>query len=107
MNVAVFDRLAYLDALKAGGVSEEHARAHASALDAALRDSVATKGDLEREIGKLDGRFAQIDNRFAQIEARFAQTDAKIAETKSEILRWMLTAMLGQTALLLTVLKLL
>ncbi|TVQ52796.1 MAG: hypothetical protein EA355_14455 [Rhodobacteraceae bacterium] len=100
MNVAVFDRLAYLDALKAGGVSEEHARAHASALDAALRDSVATKGDLEREIGKLDGRFAQI-------EARFAQTDAKIAETKSEILRWMLTAMLGQTALLLTVLKLL
>jgi hypothetical protein len=93
MNAPVFDRLTYLDALKAGGVPEEQARAHASALDAAIRESVATKDDLAREVAKL--------------EARFALLDVKIAETKSEILRWMFAAMVGQTALIIAVVKLL
>jgi hypothetical protein len=96
MNVAAFDRLAYLDALKAGGVTEEHARAHASALDAALRDSVATKGDLEREIGKLDARLGQVE----------ARIDVKLAETKTDILRWAFAAMVGQTALIVAIPKL-
>ncbi|QGM98692.1 DUF1640 domain-containing protein [Methylocystis parvus] len=42
-----FDRLAYVDRLKSGGIDETQARAHADALDAALRDTVATKSDLE------------------------------------------------------------
>ncbi len=49
MNVPAinFDRLAYIDRLKSGGIDDEHARAHAAALDAALRDSVATTSDVE------------------------------------------------------------
>jgi hypothetical protein len=41
-----FDKLVYIDRLKAAGVAEPQARAHAEALDQALRDSVATKSDL-------------------------------------------------------------
>jgi hypothetical protein len=42
----LFDRLAYMDRLKRAGVTDEHARAHAEAIDEALRESVATKHDL-------------------------------------------------------------
>ena len=41
-----FDKLLYIDRLKSGGIEERHARAHAEALDQALRDTVATKLDL-------------------------------------------------------------
>jgi hypothetical protein len=43
----LFDRLAYLDRLKRAGIPDDHARAHAEAMDAALRASTATKCDLE------------------------------------------------------------
>ncbi len=41
-----FDKLVYIDRLKSAGVDEPQARAHAEALDQALRDTVATKHDL-------------------------------------------------------------
>ena len=41
-----FDRLAYIDRLTAAGFDDKQARAQAEALDAALRDSVATKADV-------------------------------------------------------------
>src|SRR5439155_24969767 len=41
-----FDKLVYIDRLKSAGVDEPLARAHAEALDQALRDTVATKHDL-------------------------------------------------------------
>ena len=48
MSTVTFDKLVYLETLKASGISDDQARAHAHALDEALRDSVATKGDIER-----------------------------------------------------------
>ena len=47
MATTTFDKPAFIDALKNSGVSEEQARAHASALDSALRDTVATKSDIQ------------------------------------------------------------
>ena len=47
MSTITFDKLAYLETLKAGGIPEAQARTHAVALDEALRESVATKNDLE------------------------------------------------------------
>jgi hypothetical protein len=46
MSTATFDKLLYLETLKASGIPDDQARAHAHALDEALRDSVATKADL-------------------------------------------------------------
>jgi cell division protein FtsB len=48
-----FDKLVYVDRLKSAGVDEPQARAHAEALDQALRDTVATKQDLREEIRNL------------------------------------------------------
>ncbi|MEO5373850.1 MAG: hypothetical protein H7840_06165 [Alphaproteobacteria bacterium] len=50
MSTVTFDKLAYLETLKASGVPDDQARAHASALDAALHDSVVTKADLRSEL---------------------------------------------------------
>ena len=50
MSTATFDKLAYLDSLKSAGVPEDQARAHAKALDDALRDTVVTTGALRDEL---------------------------------------------------------
>lgn len=48
-----FDKLLYIDRLKSAGVEEQQARAHAEALDQALRDTVATKQDVRDEATRL------------------------------------------------------
>jgi hypothetical protein len=55
-----FDKLVYIDRLKSAGIDEPHARAHAEALDQALRDTVATKHDLRDvrdEIVRLENKI--------------------------------------------------
>ncbi len=47
MTSITFDRLHYMENLKAAGLPEAHARAHAVALDEALRDTVATQADVQ------------------------------------------------------------
>ena len=46
MATITFDRLTYMETLKAAGVPEAQARAHAVAMDEALRETVATKADI-------------------------------------------------------------
>ncbi|MFN3076500.1 MAG: DUF1640 domain-containing protein [Alphaproteobacteria bacterium] len=41
-----FDKLAYVEKLKAGGITPGDAKPHADALDEALRESISTKADL-------------------------------------------------------------
>jgi hypothetical protein len=47
-NHLLFDKLAYVDRLVKAGIDEAEARALSDALDEALRESVATKRDIER-----------------------------------------------------------
>lgn len=57
----LFDKLIYIDRLKRAGVTEDQARAHAEAIDGALREAVATKTDivvLKAEI-KAELKFQQ------------------------------------------------
>ena len=66
----MFDRLAYIDKLKGAGIDEPVARAHAEALDTALRDGVATHGDMvavRSDLRELEHRF---ELRFVSIERR-------------------------------------
>ncbi|MEM6905188.1 MAG: hypothetical protein AAF568_04790 [Pseudomonadota bacterium] len=97
MNVATFDRLAYVDALKSSGISEEHARAHASALDAAMKDTVATKADLAAEVSALR----------SDMTTEFAKVRQEMAEIKTDLERRIITLLLAQTAILVAVIKLL
>ena len=62
MSTITFDKLSFIDKLKAGGVTEEKARLHADALDGALRDAVATKSDimdLKDDIRSLELRIVK------------------------------------------------
>ena len=55
-----FDKLVYIDRLKSAGIDEPQARAHAEALDQALRDTVATKRDmrdLRDEMARLEHKM--------------------------------------------------
>ena len=85
MTTITFDRLTYLETLKASGIPEAQARAHAVALDAALRDSVATRADLEN----LRRDF-----------------EIKLETTKSDLIKWVVGVAFAQGALILAVLKL-
>ncbi len=69
---------------KASGVPEGQARAHAHALAQALADTldVASKSDI-------------------------AELKLLIAETKSDILKWMFGSVIAETAVIVTLLKLL
>jgi hypothetical protein len=53
MTDLLFDKLAYTDKLIASGIPETQARAHAAAMDEALRESVATKSFVTGELAKL------------------------------------------------------
>ncbi len=43
-----FDKFEYIEKLRASGVAKDQAVAHAEALDAALKDKVATRFDVEK-----------------------------------------------------------
>jgi hypothetical protein len=56
----LFDKLRFIDRLTHAGVAEEQARAHAEAMEEALREAVATKSDVSavsREVGRLDHKI--------------------------------------------------
>lgn len=54
MSTTTFDKLAYVESLKSAGIPEDQARAHAMALEDALRDSVATKGDIKDVMAAIE-----------------------------------------------------
>ncbi len=82
----VFDKLVYLDRLKSAGVSEEIARAHADGLDQALRESVATKADVESLEIRHDAKFDAVEQRLnAKIDGVEAKLNAKIDAVEQKL----------------------
>ncbi len=57
MTVLTFDKLAYIDRLKAAGIPERDARAHADSLDVALREEIVTKAELKAQLSDLKSDF--------------------------------------------------
>jgi hypothetical protein len=84
----LFDRLTYVDRLKAGSFSEQQARAAADALGEALTETVATKADIAQLESKIETRFSALDVRFAAI-------DAHIAESRASVIQWVVGAAIG------------
>jgi hypothetical protein len=84
-----FDRLAYIDRLTAAGFDEKQARAQAEALDAALRDSVATRADLEEVRRDLRREIREVETKLD------AKIETASANLKVEILRWLIVTQLA------------
>jgi hypothetical protein len=83
MGGIAFDKLRYLETLKASGVPEGQARAHADALAQALADTP--------DVASSD----------------IAEVKLLIAETKSDLLKWMFGSVVAETAVTVARLKLL
>lgn len=81
-----FDKLAYIDRLKAAGFAEPQARAMADGLDQALREEVATKSDL----GLLKGEMIALKGELL----------AAMKADKIDFLKWVVMLIVGQTACL-------
>jgi hypothetical protein len=64
----LFDKVTYIDRLKRAGIGDDQARAHAEAIEQALRESVATTNDLSRLGTSLDSK----------IDVASARLDSKI-----------------------------
>jgi hypothetical protein len=92
MTTMTFDKLAYIDRLKAAGFAEPQARAMADGLDQALREEVATKSDIATLRGDMIGLKGEL---LAAMKA-----------DKIDFLKWVVMLIVGQTAVF-TALKLL
>jgi myo-inositol-1-phosphate synthase len=84
MAVAI-DTLAYARRLREAGFTEQQADGQASALAAAMTDTLSTKQDLRELEGRLDVRFGQIDARFVQVDARFEYLERHLDTRLSEL----------------------
>ena len=109
MTTMTFDKLAYIDRLKAAGFAEPQARAMADGLDQALREEVATKSD----IAILKGDIAVLRNEVGLLRVEFkgdldvkGELLAAIKADKMDFLKWVVMLIVGQTAVF-TALKLL
>jgi hypothetical protein len=100
MTTMTFDRLAYIDRLKAAGVAEPQARAMADGLEQALREKVATKSDVRKEIDLLRLEFR---NELGMFKGDLL---AAMKANKIYVLKWLVMLIIGQMAFL-TSLKLL
>lgn len=113
MNAIPFDTLQFANRLKSVGFSEEQAQAltdlqrtaTGNTLEQARHDyhldDVATKRDLkeiERDMKEMETRLQH------QIELLRADTGRQIAETKADLTRWIISAGLLQTTLIIGVL---
>ena len=99
MTAMTFDKLAYIDRLKAAGFTEPQARGMADGLDQALREEVATKSDiadLRHEMGLLR----------ADLKSDIGALRGEMKADKIDLLKWGVMLIVGQTAMF-TALKLL
>ena len=100
MATMTFDKLAYIDRLKAAGFAELQARAMADALEQALREKVAAKNDVREEIDLLRLEFS---NELGMFKGDLV---AAMKANKIDVLKWLVMLIVGQMAVL-TSLKLL
>jgi len=98
-----FDKLAYIDRLKAAGFAEPQARAMADGLDQALREEVATKSDVGSLRHEIDLLRIEFKNDLNGLKGELL---AAIKADKVDLLKWVVMLIVGQTAVF-TALKLL
>jgi len=103
MTTMTFDKLAYIDRLKAAGFAEPQARAMADGLDQALREEVATKSDVGSLRHEIDLLRVEFKNDLNGLKGELL---AAIKADKVDLLKWVVMLIVGQTAVF-TALKLL
>lgn len=101
-HVAYFDTLAYANKLKKAGVPSEQAEVQAEALLEVFEDRIATKYDLDFEINIVKNEINTLRN---DMNIKFSEVYIKISETKNDLIKWMISISLAQSALIISLLK--
>ena len=120
----LFDKLAYVDRLKASGVDELQARAHADGLEQAFREEVATKSDLAALTAHFDTRIAAVQSDIVELKGEIVsvrtelkgeivsvrtelkgEIELKIAQAKNETLKWIFTFNLALVGAIFAIVK--
>ena len=105
MNDAiVFDSHRFVRNLTSSGFTESQAEALANEQAQLLNSNLATKTDLKAVESRLEVKIANVQ---ADLEVKLANLDAKIASSKSDILKWTFAALIAQTGVVVTLIKLL
>ena len=106
MATLTFDKLTYVDRLKAAGVGEREARALAEGLE-----EVATKSDLAAVKTDLSAEIAAVRTDVAAVRTELAAGDhrlqVEIQTAKHDVLRWMVGMAFAQAGLTVALIRLL
>ena len=102
MASLTFDKLAYVDRLKAAGMGEREARALADGLDQALREEVATKTDLAAVKTDLAADIAAVRTDLAAVKHGL---QVEIQTVKHDMLRWMVGMAFAQVGLTVAIIR--
>lgn len=102
MTAMTFDKLAYIDRLKAVGFTEPQARGMADGLDQALREEVATKSDIAGLRNEMNLLRVELKGEASSLRGELL---AAIKADKIDLLKWGVMLIAGQTAVF-TALKL-
>ena len=97
MNMIAFDTLRFVKRLQAAGYSPEQAEAQAEAYAEAVSDSLVSKLDLE--IAKTELQHT--------IESSAATLRAEFREGNLNLIKWIVPMLIGQTAVVAALVKLL
>ena len=102
MTTMTFDKLTYIDRLKAAGFAEPQARAMADGLDQALREEVATKSDLavlraefKSDLGLLRSDLGLLRSDMGGLKGELL---AAMKADKIDFLKWVVMLIVGQSA---------
>ena len=104
MATLTFDKLAYVDRLKAAGMGEREARALADGLDQALREEVATRTDLAAVRTDLAADIAAVRTDLAAVKH---ELQVEIQTVKHDMVRWMVGVAFAQVGLTVAIIRLL
>jgi hypothetical protein len=112
MATIAFDTLKLARRLEAAGFGRDQAADTAQALAETIGEAVVTRDYLDQRLGVTE---ANLDQRLAVAEAGLdrrlgvaeANLKAAIAESRSELLKWVIGLLLGQTAIIAALVKLL
>jgi hypothetical protein len=103
MTAMTFDKLTYVDRLKAAGFNEPQARAMADGLDQALREEVTTKSDLVAVRNEIALVRVEVRSDLAALKGELLTA---MKADKVDLLKWAVMLIGGQAAVF-TALKLL
>ena len=114
-----FDTHRFVKNLTANGFTETQAEALADEHAHLLNSNLATKADLEKLKGDLQVEIERVKgdlqadleklkgNLQVEIGTIKAELEVKIEASKTDLLKWMLTAMIAQTGLIVALIRLL